>query len=323
MTGCAVNTRKDFDQVQDLVYQRTGQQVVWNTGGADDEKVRQTIKDLLTHEMTVEQVVQVALLNNAELQATYEELGIAQADLVQAGLLANPVISAEIRFPSRPHFPVEANLEEEFLQVLFLPLKKKVAEASFEQTKATVTDAVIRRASETRAAFYKLQGAQQLLELRQSVLAAAQASLDAARRLREAGNTRDLDLANEQALLAQARLELSQAEAEVAEDREDLNELMGLWGTDAATWKVAARLPEPTDTPLEGLESLAVAQRQDLLAARNATLVAASTAPWRRWARSQACSLCRAGRAGRRGFRPGRRRHQEERRAALERLRRR
>jgi outer membrane protein, heavy metal efflux system len=278
LAGCTVNPRKNFDQVQDDVYQRTGQRIVWNAGSPDDEKVQQTIRDLLTHELTVEQVVQVALLNNADLQAAYEDLGIAQADLVQAGLLVNPVISAEIRFPNRPHYPIEANLEEEFLQIFFLPLKKKIAEASFEQSKATVTGAVIRRASETRAAFYKLQGARQLLELRQTVLAAAQASLDAARRLRAAGNTRDLDLANEQALLAQARLELSQAEAEVAENREDLNLLMGLWGPEAATWNVTSRLPDPADTPLEGLESLAVAQRQDLLAARNATLVAARTA---------------------------------------------
>ena len=37
--------------------------------------------------------VQVALLNNRGLQATYAELGIAEADVVQAGRLRNPGFS--------------------------------------------------------------------------------------------------------------------------------------------------------------------------------------------------------------------------------------
>jgi len=43
--------------------------------------------------------VQIALLNNKDLQATYEDLSIAQADLVQAGLLQNPVFGASLALP--------------------------------------------------------------------------------------------------------------------------------------------------------------------------------------------------------------------------------
>ena len=40
--------------------------------------------------MTADSAVEVALLNNPELQASYADLGIAEADLVRAGRLANP-----------------------------------------------------------------------------------------------------------------------------------------------------------------------------------------------------------------------------------------
>jgi cobalt-zinc-cadmium efflux system outer membrane protein len=272
--GCAVNPRAGFAPLADTVRERTGQHVHWDAGGPDDAQVRARVDQLLASELSADQAVQVALLNNPDLQALYEDLGIAQADLVQAGLLANPVISANLRFPGRPHYPVEVNVEEDFLSLLFLPLRKSVAQATFEQSRAQVTDAVLRRAAETRGAFYRLQGAQQLLDLRRTVLEAAQANLDASRRLREAGNTRELDYANDQGLVAQARIDLASAEAEATEAREDLGALMGAWGPAAASWRVAGRLPDPPAQPvsLAGLETLAVRQRQDLLASRNGLL---------------------------------------------------
>jgi cobalt-zinc-cadmium efflux system outer membrane protein len=57
------------------------------------------LRDLLSRELTVETAVQVALLNNKTLQATYEDLSVAQADLVQAGLLQNPVFRRHVAFP--------------------------------------------------------------------------------------------------------------------------------------------------------------------------------------------------------------------------------
>ena len=58
------------------------------------------LQALLEGELTTNAAVQIALLNNAALQATFEELGIAQAELVQAGLLKNPVFAGHVRFPA-------------------------------------------------------------------------------------------------------------------------------------------------------------------------------------------------------------------------------
>ncbi len=39
------------------------------------------------------------LLNNRSLQASFEEIGAAEADLVQAGLFTNPSLDAFLAFP--------------------------------------------------------------------------------------------------------------------------------------------------------------------------------------------------------------------------------
>jgi cobalt-zinc-cadmium efflux system outer membrane protein len=284
--GCAPNPRSGFARVKDTVDARIGQTVYWDTGTVADRQVHAKVASLLAGTLTADQAVQVTLLNSPDLQATYEDLGIAQADLVQAGLLQNPVISADLRFPGRPHYPFDINVEQEFMQLLLLPLRKSVAEASFEQSRAAVTAAVLRRAADVRVAFYRLQGAEQLIGMRRTVLEAAQVNLDAARRLREAGNTPDLDYGNAQGLVAQARLDVSEAEATAAEARADLGELMGVWGAASATWSVADRLPDPPAdaVPLPGLESLAIRQREDLSAARHGLLVAARQAGYANYA---------------------------------------
>jgi outer membrane protein, heavy metal efflux system len=270
LSACAsVSPEDGFRDVKALAAQRGVEHVHWNQGTQADADAAQAVRELLQHELTADTAVEIALLENHNLQATLEELGIAQADLVQAGLLSNPVFRGEVRFPASPVNPVELDLMQDFLELLMLPLRKRVAEAQLEAVKLRVANSVLMLASETRADFYVLQGADQLLEMRRTIVAAAEAAADAAQRLHDAGNTTDLDLANEQALLAQARIELASAEEMVLDLREKLTTAMGLWGEDVAV-TVPARLPDLPFTEIDAahMESLAVSQRLDLAAAQ-------------------------------------------------------
>lgn len=271
LAGCASTQSKEsaFSDVAATVAERTNMQIHWDQGTDADRQVVEAVHAMLQKELTVDDAVQIALLNNRNLQATYEDLGIARSELVQAGLLRNPTLSAQIRFPGRPKSPLEIDVTEEFLSMLLLPVRKRLAGAAFDSAKLQVTDAVLNMISQTKAAFYTLQGAEQLIEMRQSVLLATEASADAAMRMHDAGNITDLQLANEEALHGRAKLDLADAEADMLDAREQLNAAMGVWGLDT-TWKIAARLPElPTqDIDLAGLESLAMSQRLDLAAAR-------------------------------------------------------
>jgi outer membrane protein, heavy metal efflux system len=269
--GCAsVPSGGGFAEVEQTVSQRIGQRVQWNQDSQDDQRAAQAVHQLLASELTADSAEQIALLNNPRLQATYEELGIAQADLVQAGLLSNPVFSAEVRFPKYHALPFELNVMQDFVDLLMLPLRKRAGQLAFDAAKGRVTSEILNTASDVRSAFYRAQGAQQIVEMRRSVVQATGASFEAARQLHEAGNSSDLTFAQEQALYEQSKVELSKSEREALDAREELSALMGLWGKDI-DWKLPPRLPDlPADeVDVSQLESLAIAQRTDLAAAKS------------------------------------------------------
>jgi cobalt-zinc-cadmium efflux system outer membrane protein len=260
-----------FADVRKSLADRGVSQVEWDTGSADDARASGAVHALLSRgEMTADDAVQVALLNNRRLQATFEDLGVAQADLVQAGLLRNPVFSADFKFAEGGGgTKVELAVAQEFLDVLQVPLRKRVAAQNFEATKTRVSAAVLDLAGEVRRAFFVHQAARQTLDMRRGVAEATAASFDFARRLRDAGNITALQLARERALDEQSKLDLAAAEADVRATRERLNSLMGLWGADT-NWTLASRLPDVPEKEVdtESIEPRAVERSLDLAAAR-------------------------------------------------------
>ena len=275
LVGCASAPRNSgFDDVQDAVRQRSGFLVHWEH---EEGPMAEHIRTLLQHDLTGRDAVEIALLNNRRLQATFEELGIAQADLRQAGLIRNPVLSAEVRFPVRPF---EVSLTQAILDLIQRPRRRRLAAATFEAAKLRVADQVWNLVVEVRSAFYTLQGAEQMMAKRHTIVAAARASAELAIRQHEAGNISNLDLENEQVLLEQAKLDLARSERDIFADRERLNRLMGLWGPDTG-WSLTPNLPQlpGEELELEGLESLAVSQRLDVLLARQEVEVAARALP--------------------------------------------
>ncbi len=279
LSGCASEPKDaGFSEVREAVAARTGQKVVWNRRTPEDAQATTAVQELLKGDLTADGAVQVALLNNHRLQAVFEELGIAQADLVQGGLLKNPVFGGHARFAGND--PTGTNLElslvQDFVDLALRPLRRKVSEAALGQARLEVSQAAMDLASDAKGAFYAAQAADQSVEMRQTVLRAAELSLDLARRLHEAGNTTDLEWATEQAAFERSRLDLAEAEAEALGARERLIALMGLWGP-ATGFRMAGRLPELPAKEIDpaGLESLALAQRLDLAAARQAIEVQA------------------------------------------------
>src|SRR3989454_6774506 len=267
LAGCAhVDPNPAFADLANTVHLRTGKRVQWNRGSVEDAQAQSAVASLLNRPLSAGSAVQIALLNNHNLQATYEELGIAQADLVEAGLLRNPIFTFERRFPGQA---LEADLLKEFIDLLLLPPHKRIAAAQFEAAKLRVGHEILKTAAEVRAAFYEHQGDEQLVDLRKTVAEATERSAETALRMQQAGNLKNLDLATEQASHAQAKIELSKAQSEAVQSREKLNKLMGAFGAQT-NWTVASRLPELPggEVSTSQLESRAIQQRLDLAAAR-------------------------------------------------------
>lgn len=281
--GCAsVSPKPSFDDVSKLVQDRGGAPLHWDQGRWDqgtpaDARVKAHVGELLHGQLTADSAVEVALLRNQGLLATYQELGIAQADLVQAGLLRNPSLGARVRFPSgggsigSGSIATEFSIAEDFLDLFTLSLRKRVAAAQLEAKKARVGSAVLELTAQVRSAIVTLQAAQATLALRRLVLEAQAAAAELRRRQQAAGNIGELDAIEEEAFYQQGKLELARGEAQVAEQRERVNRLLGLWGEESASWKAGDAMPglPERDPPLEHLEALAVERRLDLSAARS------------------------------------------------------
>jgi cobalt-zinc-cadmium efflux system outer membrane protein len=273
-TGCAsVSPKGSFDDVSTLVAARGGARIHWDQGTPADEQVQAHVRDLVLGTLTPDGAVEVALLRNQGLIATYEELGVGQADLVQAGLLKNPSFGARVRFPTSgpgTFVDTEFSLVQDFLDLFTLPLRKRVAAAQLDAAKARVGSAILELTAHVRQSVVSLQAAQATVEVRKLVLEAQSAAAELRARQRAAGNVSDLDAIQERSFFEQGKLDLARAQEQAVEQREQVNRLLGLWGPDSATWKVESRLPDvpERDPSLDHVESLAIGRRLDLMAVR-------------------------------------------------------
>jgi cobalt-zinc-cadmium efflux system outer membrane protein len=272
LTGCAsISPQEAFQPVQNDVSSLSGQRVVWNQGTADDQKAEVEVRHLLQTPLSANTAVQVALLNNPDLQATFEEIGISQADLVQAGLLKNPTFAASWRFPDvEPGITdAEYSIAQDFLSLAIMPLKVKVAKANLTATENRVSHEVIRLVEEVKEVFYSYQADAQFGQRLNLIIQADQAGADLAKAQHDSGNTNDTTYLNQQGQLATAKMALSDAQKQMIGARAKLDQLMGLWGQET-TWTAKPNLPDlpDHDPSFDHLESLAISQRRDLQAQR-------------------------------------------------------
>ena len=221
-SGCAtIEPKLGFTAVQSAVAERIDHEVQWDQGTAQDSHVRESVTRLFGEELSLDASLQVALLNNPTLQATYEDLGVAQADLVQAGLLRNPVFSGFARVPrgSPSQTNVEFDVAQEFVGLLFLPARKRVASVNFEARKHRVIDAVLDLAARVKGAYYGLQASESVADIVRDVADVAATSAELAAKMREAGNLGGLEAAREQALAAEHAHEFERVSAAKAHYR--------------------------------------------------------------------------------------------------------
>ena len=100
--GSAREKEEAFQGVQQSVRERTGKAVRWEEDQAAHEQARQDVRMLLRKPLTVDTAVQVALLNNRSLQATFEEIGLSAANVLEAATIPNPKIDLAVRIPDKP-----------------------------------------------------------------------------------------------------------------------------------------------------------------------------------------------------------------------------
>lgn len=266
-SGCSVvDPQPALDRMHADVSERAAVEVDWGAEAAGNEAVSRYVAAKLGEELAADDAVAVSLLKNPRLRAFYRELGIAQSDVVAAGLPENPTVSAERRFGGKA---AEFDATQDFLSILLIPLRRRLGESRFERERLAVTHEVVNHAAEVRAAYFHAQAAEQVAEMRRTVVQAMAGAVEAATALRAAGNNAVLDVAIAERGSNRARLDLADAELEVATTRERVNVLLGLWG-DETRWRIPRRLPDlpAGEIALADLEARAVRDRLDLASLR-------------------------------------------------------
>lgn len=267
--GCAsFSPDGGFASVEATAKARLGADLRWAKDDDDVDSVSKRVNDLLNQPLTADSAVQIALLNNRGLQASFQELGIAEAELVQASRLPNPGFSFA-RLKRGGEREIERTFSFDLGHLIAMPLTRQIEDRRFAAVQRSVSMEMLALASETRKAYIGAVAAGQTLRYLQQVKATAFAGAELARRLAAAGNWTKLEQAREHGFYADATLNVARAQQAQIASRERLTRLLGAWG-DQLHFVLPARLPdlpnEPADRP--DIEQAAIAQRLDLQAAK-------------------------------------------------------
>ena len=268
LSGCATfSPDGGFAIVEKTAQSRLGKDVVWARTQADQDRIHERVSELLKKPLSAEDAVQVALLNNRGLQASFAELGITEAAVVQAGRLSNPGFSFG-RYTRGDEVEIERGLHLNLARWLAMPLTGPMQARRFQQTQNDVALSVLTLAADTRKAWVNAVAASEAVRYARQVKQAADASTELAKRMEQVGNFNKLQRAREQGFSADAAVGVAHTEQAQRAARERLTRLLGAWGPQTL-FTLPERLPALPAAPLDlpGVEQTAMAQRMDVQAA--------------------------------------------------------
>jgi outer membrane protein TolC len=269
LSGCATFSPDGGITVVANVAAETLNKDVVSIRTADDaEAARNAVSRLLRRSLTVDAAVQVALLNNRGLQASYNELALAEADLVQESLPPNPTFSI-FRIAGNGAIEAERQVVGNILALSTLPFRSEIARQRFQQAQLRAANETLRLAAEVRRAYFRAVGAGELVGLLTDARSTAESTAQLASKLGQTGALNKLDQAREQVFYAETTAELAVVRQDATSSRERLIRLLGLWDGDLG-FRLPQQLPTLPRRPqsLPTIEVDAVSHRIDLQIAR-------------------------------------------------------
>lgn len=245
-----------------------GKDVIKIRTEADAAAARARVDALLKKPFSDETAVQIALLNNRILQGAYADLGLGEAQMVEASLPPSPTVSLG-RLVTTGALEIERNILQNVLGLLTLPRRKEIAEAKFQQAKVRAVEATLKTAADARRAYFRAVAANRTVAFLEEARTAAEAVSDLAIKLGETGAMTKLEQAREHAFTVDVNGQLAMARLRQRSEREKLIRALGLWGTQTA-FKLPPDLKSLPKAPriYKDVETDAVKRRVDLELAR-------------------------------------------------------
>lgn len=182
----------------------------------------------ISGQLSPEIAARFALQYNPLLQAALEDLNVASAQEVQAGLLVNPTISGQVLFEGDGAQPMlDFGLAFELGRLLTRSRRMGRAEAERRRVEAETVSAIVSAIASARAATINLWAQQQSVDLLRAINVARTSAAKAAQVLADAGNLTAGDLAFYRRAALRSELLLGQAELARIEDIEQLSNVTG------------------------------------------------------------------------------------------------
>jgi outer membrane protein TolC len=272
LAGCATfSPDGGFDAVQSFARPRIKQEIPRLATENDRERAAALVKERLAAPLTAEDAVAIALLNNPSLLAAYAELGVAEAELVQAGRLRNPGFSFA-RLRRGEEREIERKFVFDVIGLVTMPLRLDAERGAFAAAQLRTARDVVGIADEARRAWTDAVAAAEISRYAEQVRDAAQASAELADQMKRAGNFSRLAQSREQLFFEDAKSQLARARLAALAARERLARSLGLTGGERA-FSLPERLPDIPAAPreLRDAEGVAMANRLDVQAAKRET----------------------------------------------------
>ncbi|MFQ5748630.1 MAG: TolC family protein [Planctomycetota bacterium] len=268
LAGCvSLDPAPDYDEASTLVGERSAWKPSWNAPWADGVSTWDGKSPL-----TLDQAVTIAFQNNRALRGELENIASARADLVQSGLLPNPVLSASLGH-SKVGTAVSFGLIQELNDLLLRPQRKKAAAAALRGQVLSVSDLALRLVTDVRDTHARVVHGQRGIALTHSHIELVRRGIAVAEKRLQAGEGTQLDvnrltqeLLSLQADLVEQRLGLQTA-------RRSLLKLLGMADA-SADWEAedTGQAADGSSISISESEAMkrAAQQRLDVQAARAA-----------------------------------------------------
>jgi len=298
LSGCA-HSPHNHAYVSQSLTERTGHDLSAIT---KSEAFKLPEKISLADGLAADEAVAIALWNNAQFQADLTELGFARADLIEAGLLRNPMLS--LLFPVGPK-QLEATLSLPVDLLWQRPKRVAAAKLDAERVAENLVQHGLDLARDVMIAHAELALADERKNLAaENVRVQGEIANIAAARLR-AGDISELEesASRLEALRAQEISVRRTQEAENAKAR--FTTLLGFSVRDTTFTLISTTKPELPSHTLAGLTKAAFASRPDLRAAELAIEAAGKRLGWERAKIFTLTGVLDANGAGKEGFEMG------------------
>lgn len=274
LTGCvSVDPRADLQQARDAISRQTGVAEVYDP--QTEDIIAQRTQQLLQDGLSVNEAVQISLLNNRGFQALFQEIGASRADVVQSQLISNPSLSLLFKFPEGGgRSLMEFGLAQELVDLWQMPVRRKIAEAQLQQTIAMIVQRAVELAGEVRTQYYQALALEMAETAMRESLSLSERSVAFVEAQHRAGAVSRLDVNLARVRALDVRLELMAIGKQRRSAHIDLARLLGLMDTDR-TWQLSDALPIPTQLlPLDRAVATALRERMDVRIAEHELLQA-------------------------------------------------